>query len=274
MRRKVSGLLLVLSALFFLKAGPASGLSYFGFDDFGGIWHDAEKTLSNTEDDLMCWAAAASNMLTYTGWGFPAGEGFTGTDDIFAYFQGHWTDSGGSMYYGAEWWFDGTNNSPGRASGWSQVDAPGGGFYPGYNFSDYYTWSSYDSIALDNIDTYLHAGRGVGLAMMGPGAHAITAWGYEYDEFGNYLGVYVTDSDNASDTDSPADILAYYDIRYSGGGWYLQDFYGSDFWYIGEVHGLAPMPAPVASIPEPATLLLVGAGLFGLAWVRRRFPKG
>jgi hypothetical protein len=185
MKRIHLGGYLLLVVLLFGNTGSAYGSSYFGYYDFGGSWYDAEKTLANTEDDLMCWAATTSNMLAYTGWGFPVGASFSNEDNIFAYFQNHWTDVGGNMYFGTNWWFDGINDSQ-RWSGWSQVDVPGGGFYTDYNFSDYYTWSSNGSTALSLIDTYLHQGRGVGLTVLGPGAHAITAWGYEYDAFGNY----------------------------------------------------------------------------------------
>jgi hypothetical protein len=94
MKRIHPGGCLLLVVLLLGSAGPAFGLSYFGYNDFGGSWYDAEKTLGNTEDDLMCWAATGSNMLTYTGWGFPVGASFSNEDDIFAYFQNHWTDAG------------------------------------------------------------------------------------------------------------------------------------------------------------------------------------
>ena len=71
----------------------------------------------------MCWAAAASNILVWTGWGDIYS---TDEDNIFGYFQDHWTDSGALMEFGWDWWFDGTNPSQGW-SGWSQVDDPGGG---------------------------------------------------------------------------------------------------------------------------------------------------
>lgn len=161
-------------------AGPAFGTSYFGYDEWGDdTWHDADKTWSNTDDDLMCWAAAASNILAWTGWGNPADENFTGHDDMFGHFQEHWTDSGGWMEYGWNWWFDGTEPPAGS----SEVDVKGGGnFWPEYNFVDYYyewdLWDIYDDItgywdgsgALPTVDGFLHSGYGVTLAIYGPGA--------------------------------------------------------------------------------------------------------
>jgi hypothetical protein len=111
-----------------LGDGTPTGLSYMLIDEWGGTWHDAEKSPTNSEDDLMCWAAAASNVLQWTGWG--AVLGLDTADAIFDHFQDHWTDEGGLMEYGWDWWFDGTNPSQGW-SGWSQVDVPGGGFHPG-----------------------------------------------------------------------------------------------------------------------------------------------
>jgi hypothetical protein len=50
---------------------------------YGGRWCDAEKTRASTRDDLACWAAAAANMLAWTGWGIDAG--FKDEDEILAY---------------------------------------------------------------------------------------------------------------------------------------------------------------------------------------------
>ena len=227
-----------------------TGTSYLVYENWGGTWWDAEKTLSNTEDDMMCWAAAASNILAWTGWGLVGG--MTTTDQIFGYFQSHWTDDGGMMEFGWDWWFDGTNNSQGW-SGWSQVDVAGGGFYPSQAFSTYYHRTADDSQAMAAIDNYLRSGYGVTLGIYGPGGHAITCWGFDYNPSNpsQYYGVWVTDSDDDKNSDSPPDRLRYYQVAYSGGKWYLQNYYGSNSWYIGEVQALArntqappPDPAP------------------------------
>ena len=223
-----------------------SGTSYLLYESWGGTWSDAEKSPSNTEDDLLCWAGAASNVLEWTGWGLV--DGMTTTDDIFAYFQDHWTDEGGLMEFGWDWWFDGTNNSQGW-SGWAQEDVDGGGFYPTENFNDYFHSQSNDAMAMAAIDDYVHNGYGVTLGLYGPGGHAITCWGYNYnpDNPSEYLGLWVTDSDDSKYLEDGADRLRYYEVEYVGSQWFLQDYYGSDAWYIGVVQGLAPNEAtPVA----------------------------
>ena len=39
------------------------GVAYRNIDYFGHGWVDAEKSPTNYEDDLLCWAAAAANVL-------------------------------------------------------------------------------------------------------------------------------------------------------------------------------------------------------------------
>jgi subtilisin-like proprotein convertase family protein len=215
------------------------GTSYRLFDNWGGVWSDAEKTVANTEDDLMCWAAAASNVLAWTGWGNT--ESTTNADQVFAYFQNHWTDEGGLMEFGWDWWFDGSNSSQGW-DGWSQVDVAGGGFYPDETFASYFHSQSDTQLALSSIDSYLHSGYGVTLGIYGPGGHAITCWGVNYatDTPSNYLGLWITDSDDDKGSNTPPDCLHYYEVANVDGKWFLQDYYGSDAWYIGAVQALAP----------------------------------
>jgi hypothetical protein len=115
-----------------LDATP-TGASYMLYENWGGTWCDVEKTPSNTEDDLLCWAAAASNVLEWTGWGMVGS--FSNTDDIFAHFQDHWQDEGGWPDNAMEWWFDGEDH----AFSGSDIDVSGGGgFWPSENFGDYH----------------------------------------------------------------------------------------------------------------------------------------
>ena len=80
--------------LFVVGFADAASIDYFIYDDWGGSWADAEKNTLSTEDDKMCWAAAASNILEWAGWtGHNEGE-IGNTDQMFGYFQNHWTDAG------------------------------------------------------------------------------------------------------------------------------------------------------------------------------------
>jgi len=233
------------------------GISYMLTSIYGGDWCDAEKTPGDDgrgessgeegcDDDYMCWAAAASNVLEWTGWGRI--EGMTDTDDIFEYFQDHWTDDGGYMEHGWNWWFDGTNPSQGAAA--SQVDVPGGGFYTSEDFSEYYHEEDDNARALQAIATFVLSGYGTTIGIFGPGGHALTVWGFVFnplfspfsDGNDNYEGIWVTDSDDDKSLREAADDLRYYEVDYSDGCWFLQDYYGSDSWYIGEVMALERCP--------------------------------
>jgi hypothetical protein len=247
-------------------AGPvtATPIDYYVWNDRGGTWADAEKSSTNTEDDYMCWAAAASNILAWTGWGKAGGT--TNADQIFQYFQDHWTDQGGAAGFGWQWWFTGNNPSQGQP-GWSQVDVPGGGFYPSLNFYDYYHQTTSFSGALATIDQYLHASYGTTLVVNYSSAHVITCWGFQYDSSSPnyYTGVWLTDSDDDKNgSSSRPDVLRYYDVKYISGIWFLQNYYGTNNWYIESVQGLQHNP-------EPATIALLTLGAF--AFLKRKREK-
>ena len=227
------------------------GFSYLLHEQWGGAWHDAEKSPSNNDDDLMCWAASSANVLEWTGWGNVVG--LETTDDIFAHYNDHWSDAGGLQRFGWEWWFNGENDSQGWG-GWSQVETPGGNFYPEENFSDYYHYSDTDSSIMSTLQSYMQNGYGTGIALRGAGAHAVTVWGVNYnaDNPSEYYGVWLTDSDDTKYQEDAPDRLRYYDVALSGGKWYLQDYYGSNGWYIGEAYGLEQNPNDAHDPPELA----------------------
>ena len=256
----------------------AASTSYFLYGDGTDAYryYDAEKSPSNNDDDNMCWAATVSNMLTWSGWGNKVS---TSEDTIFSNFQTYWTDDGGNIEFGLDWWFYGENPYQGESyanNNWSQLEeingTTGGNFYTKEDLQGSYKNSSSDSAALATIYTYLTTGYVVGLSINSEsnGGHAVTCWGVKMDDTtGGYLGVYLTDSDNNKNLENAADTLNYYEILLSGGKWYLQNFYSQNGYYITEVHGLSAM----AAVPLPGTVLLLTSGLAALAGIRRRRPE-
>ena len=236
-------------------------------------YYDAEKSPSNTDDDDLCWAATASNILRWTGWGYPTGSSFTTEDSIFAYYQAHFSDAGGRGEFGWSWWFSGDNPAQGW-SGWSQEDVDGGGgFYQNLNFSDYYYETYYTAgNTLGAIDDYLHSGYGVYLSIKNAasgGGHAITVWAYEFnDDTGAYDGIWVTDSDDQKNIEDAPDRLYYVPVTQDGNQWWLGDDEYTRFsgWYIREVQALDSRPVPI-----PGAVWLLGSGLLGLLGLRRKF---
>jgi hypothetical protein len=257
MRRKTT---LLLLAVFFSVAlsGFATADTYYVYTQWGGTWHDANKT--GTGDSNLCWAAAASNILDWAGWGTASLNNQT---SIFNYFTAHWTDVGSLPEYAWDWWLNGT--SPPAQSGWSQVDVTGGGFWSGVNFDNYFHLATGGNL-LAAVDSFFDSGYGVTLGIYRrisgtTYGHALTCWGYDFTTDGTsilYKGVWVTDSDDG------AEALRYYALILLGGVYYLDDYFSTDSWYIGVVEALGQNPVPL-----PPTLLLFGSGLLGLVGWRR-----
>ena len=105
--QQVNKIFLILIIL--LYASNLKAESEFRLDlAFGGIWHDAEKSTTNRNDDWLCWASSAANVLAWTKWG--TRSGFSTEDEIFSYFTQHWTDHpAGSPREAWRWWFTGKN---------------------------------------------------------------------------------------------------------------------------------------------------------------------
>ena len=245
-----------------------SGSDYFLWEEYGGMWCDAEKEPpsdgeGNTvpgnmtyEDDMMCWAAAACNVLEWTGWGLV--DSFWSADEMFDKFKDYWFDKGGFPVDGWQWWFDGTD------PGLPDKDVPGGGeYWSSYNFFDYVVYESNETLIVPKIDEWLSLGYGVVIGVVpstGSGGHYITCWGFNYDPLVNkelnpqdhYLGVWLTDSDDDKASSPPApDALHYYDVIWNGTHWSMPSYYGG--YCFAEVMALKPFPSnrPVASAGPP-----------------------
>jgi uncharacterized repeat protein (TIGR01451 family) len=188
-------------------------------DHWGGKWCDAEKTDDDKDDDEMCWAAAAANVLEWTGWGFvkdPVEGEMTDCDQMFEHINNHFNDTGGWAIAAWEWWFNGTG---------ATIVPGGGNFWPKYNVSDYYhSYNGQDT--LQYIDEYLSKGWGVALGVHDGTGHEITVWGIRYDKTYNkttdpdkyYKGLWVTDSDDDKWYNTwtpPPDREPYYNVTYN-----------------------------------------------------------
>ncbi|MFH0809755.1 MAG: VPLPA-CTERM sorting domain-containing protein [Pseudomonadota bacterium] len=260
--------LLSLTLLFNLGlALPSFASSYYSWDGPNKTqWSDANKTWHN--DYNMCWAAAASNILAWGGWGT---QELDTAGAIFTDFKQHWTNEGSTMYIGWQWWLNGVAETPG--DDWSRLrnpGDPGGGHWKeGYQFEDYLDWT-FGAQALRGVDSFLHDGYGVTLAVckqigQETYGHALTVWGYDYsteaDQY--YTSLWVTDSDDGRTG------LASYQLTWDPDteSWWLGGQYHG--WYIAEVQALGQRPTPV-----PAALLLFASGLAGLGeYGRRRFSR-
>ena len=165
--------------------------SYFGYDEWGGTWHDANKKLYWLDDNNLCWAAASSNILKWTGWA-PFHES---SQSILHIYQNHWTDKPGWMKYGWYWWLNGYEPTPEESQ--SQISESGAGnLWSNYNFWNYFYENTNSSYAMKSIAKYLRLGYGVTIAVYKDNGHALTVWGYEYDENGEYTAIWVTNSDS------------------------------------------------------------------------------
>ncbi len=107
--------------------------------------------------------------------------------------------------------------------------------------------------------------------------HSITLWGVEYDEEGNLVSVWLTDSDDYTDGDRLFSVSVimdeaanklYLDDDPDDGRYFCQE-YNADV-YIGAIYTIDPTVAATWPVPEPATAALSLLALAALAVRRHR----
>lgn len=215
---------------------------------------DTEKTTYSPADDNLCWAAASSNILAYTGWAEYAG--FDSTDELFNEFAESFKDGGGVSDSGVSWFFNGiypmlpemVKESPGWAIMYDEIAM---GYLYEYPYDSVVTTFYFDDHVIDNMQVLMSALRsGCGIVLgvdwmfegQRSGGHAISAWGYvvnnDYpeDDYRHYEALIISDSDSDEQPDADRrtapnkltvmSMTTYHMEGYMTGmdGWYFYDY--------------------------------------------------
>ena len=205
------------------------------FDITGFDFIDAEKTGTEDDDDELCWAAAAANILTASGWAQQAG--FNSEDDLFELFVESFTPAGGNTLSGIAWFFNKMDIL--RAFGSTDTDGSLVRNFP--NTGGYLTDYAYEQVAhTADVNSRFDDGMAEMLRKLREGSpvnmnisvvrptsdyyintngHAQTLWGYvidnDYPETAreHYNMIFLTDSDSdkryAERRESPEKLQAY-----------------------------------------------------------------
>lgn len=196
-------------------------------------WYDTNKSWSN--DTSLCWAASATNVITWWLDRYKEGGGDVSglevrSEKIFQTFINNWKNEGYDEKDGVCWYFTGkfsAGNEPSNLknpnSGGFLKHLPGigskawnlltfgdfsiyGNMDTGRPFFDYQMGSYYSDQPLYSLESFsrtiirqLHTGvvmlKTTGIGIRGE--HAITLWGCDYDgQTGLVSHVYITDSDD------------------------------------------------------------------------------
>ncbi|MEG1070326.1 MAG: PEP-CTERM sorting domain-containing protein [Akkermansia sp.] len=248
-------------------------------------WYDSNKT--GNDDNGLCWAAAASNVLqwwqdqgTYIPNGTPNGtvEGKPHQTVIFDSFKENWKNVGNGAENGFRWYLGGNPLNPNLVDN-ALKNKDSGKYWEqyinsiGYNTSTWYQdfpavtmGYSFDpnfDFAATFVPTMINlfnsgAGITLGLAPTFPAAgHEITLWGLTYDENNILTSLYYTDSDDGKD------LLIESKVSFVGETIYMSDYPNYTINYY------TALTLPFA-IPEPSSVLLSLLGGSLLCLSRRR----
>lgn len=276
-------------------------------DYAAGGYYDADKSGG---DSAMCWAAAASNVLAWSGWGDlnPDSALGNGNDEgvVFDYVKDNWLNIDGQAQDLWQWWFYGDGIIDATSANGLEASSTYGGL-PGYTATDYLSYyheQSFYSPTSGPTDADVRGfidndwGTVISLQYGSSQGHAVTLWGYDIID-SNSMTLYMTDSDRDGQSTgdwSGLDINTYtmYRGQYLDG---LSSNPGSSFWWniwyvdynpifsgssvisgldasqawaINTVRGLELYPDGNGVIPEPGTMVLLGSGLIGFVVFGRK----
>ncbi len=263
-------------------------------------WYDIDKSATDTLDDMLCYAASATNLITW--WQFGeygrqlTSSAPTDPSDVWNTFLVNCTNpaSGGDPLAAINWWISGVyvpmNDEESQRSLFNQVEDSSRNTlksFPGYYFDQYGLnrddLSECLTFTTEYTDSYfgdlLSGGAGVSLLLRsdtGALAHAITLWGVEYDN-GELVKLWITDSDDGSYDLCSIDVLTnengkvYFDADGDIGDYDLFQYIGITGIHIDGVSAIHPeATASWQLVPEPATATLSLLALTGLVMRRRR----
>ncbi len=159
---------------------PGAGSEDYTAQDYASefmMWEHNEIPFADTDktgagDRNMCWAAAAANLLAWTGWA--ADE-----DDAFNIFKSYYEDEPGYVYDALNYYFD--NYETGVRAEMVSVR------------------ETRSQMLLDFIVSAVHEGKGVAMKIIYPGkkfGHFLTVYGYGYLADEDNFILYFTDSDD------------------------------------------------------------------------------
>ena len=287
-----TSLLLLLAALAIIPA-QADATTHTvwapGVSESGG-WVDYNKTRTNSEpgaDSGMCWAAAASNVITW--WQQQNSETLTSSGSTGAFtlpdkdpwevFRTIFMNEGSLPVHALNWWINGNAGNPPVT-----LDKEQANLYPNWangNFlSKVYDETAYpiSIISSQGKDIYHYSktiveaiqnGYALTLCVREGADHAFSLWGVDYtiNENDQYLitKIWVTDS-NDTKTDG-ANLIVDYDVKIIDGA--LKFDYSGEYGYF-SMEAIAGMRSEPLAIPEPATATLSLLALSALAARRRR----
>ena len=134
--------------------------------------HFADADKSGIDDLNMCWAAAAANLLTWSGWA--ADE-----DDAFDIFRAHFEDKPGYVHDALSYFF--------------------ANYEIGVSVKMVSVRETQSHMLLDFIVSAVHEGKGVAIKITDPGkefGHFLSIYGYRYFADEDNFILYFTDSDD------------------------------------------------------------------------------
>ena len=225
--------------------GALGGTGNYRIDNTSLRAIDAEK--SNIGDTDLCWAATASNMLYWAGWGKNTGSlKVSIEDDLLDYYKKYFTDVAGYIDAGIKWFWTGQYDNAYYSTDAQLKQSGGGGFYSSLPISNYLKIDSTAFTAMSSVDSFLKDGEicGLGVYWLNGGGHAVTCWGFSYNDSlaksnkNYYTGIWISDSDDNIGMGRLApDVIRYCPIRWSSGG-YIVSYDSRNLGVLRQVIGL------------------------------------